>query len=654
MKENHENNGVSRPTVCVIGCGPGGMFFLHALATRRHRLQEEGDTEGLASLPDATCYERCSMPGGVWRSSRGRRGGNKSDGTPIDNLQGDGGAKGEKLKKEAIDSTPCEEDKKEDEDDFAPGLASLSDECSEESVSLTNMYESLWTNGHKEPMEFFDYTFDEHFGRPMPVYMCRQHMLNYMLCRVTSKEDIFKKYVRFNATVTSVSYDSSISKFLVSTVIEDERDRSRVIETKLFNKVIWAGGLNGLPNIPQNTINALQKGGFNGEMLHSTEVHDLDIAACGKRLVFIGGNYSAEDLALQSIKLGAERIFISSRGEETLVTETSAWPGNRVEILKGSVPTGVTADGNGIVFHPCEWNYTTKTYEANLEGEPTIVEDVSTVIFCTGYKANMDYIDPELRACMDFNKLSQITYRMPGGWKSKHNSLTEDLGHIQPSEEIGTGSCECVFLGSGIYRHLLMKNPNMMYLSEYTDFPILYIDVNAWVCLGYICGDVEIPPIHEMERRMMQQLVDEMSIPELRKGRDDNFYKVLDALPADHWYKKEDPSDDRYLQFWRENITYMVKVLARDMLIGGYPVDFGTYEELNNRGESLVTMGLIDEMSKCLLKKDGPDSAWRTFRDSDPKPFRSLHTGTTAAPLEGHWMDLDDDGHVLAHHDDTE
>lgn len=58
------------PTVALIGCGPGGMFFLHALATRRARLEKEGDTDGINKLPVVTCYEKASGPGGVWRSDR--------------------------------------------------------------------------------------------------------------------------------------------------------------------------------------------------------------------------------------------------------------------------------------------------------------------------------------------------------------------------------------------------------------------------------------------------------------------------------------------------------------------------------------------------------------------------------------------------------
>ena len=105
--------------VAIIGCGPGGMFFLHALALRRKRLEEEGNTSALEALPEVTCYERSSSPGGLWRADRNV-------------IDGEG--------------------------------------------KTTNMYEALWTNGPKECIEFFDYTYDEHFGRALVSYSCINNM----------------------------------------------------------------------------------------------------------------------------------------------------------------------------------------------------------------------------------------------------------------------------------------------------------------------------------------------------------------------------------------------------------------------------------------------------------------------------------------------
>jgi threonine dehydrogenase-like Zn-dependent dehydrogenase len=47
----HRRHADLRPTVAVIGCGPGGMFFLHAFASLRQKVQQDGDDEALAALP---------------------------------------------------------------------------------------------------------------------------------------------------------------------------------------------------------------------------------------------------------------------------------------------------------------------------------------------------------------------------------------------------------------------------------------------------------------------------------------------------------------------------------------------------------------------------------------------------------------------------
>jgi hypothetical protein len=88
--------------VALLGCGPGGMFFLHALATKRRKLQQTGDLEGLAALPEVTVYEKAPQPGGVWR--------------------------------ETTAETP-------------PGSV--------------GMFGGLWTNSASYNMEFFDFTFEK-------------------------------------------------------------------------------------------------------------------------------------------------------------------------------------------------------------------------------------------------------------------------------------------------------------------------------------------------------------------------------------------------------------------------------------------------------------------------------------------------------------
>src|SRR5690625_4038726 len=43
-----------------------------------------------------------------------------------------------------------------------------------------SMYRYLWSNGPKECLEFSDYTFDEHFGRPISSYPPREVLFDYI------------------------------------------------------------------------------------------------------------------------------------------------------------------------------------------------------------------------------------------------------------------------------------------------------------------------------------------------------------------------------------------------------------------------------------------------------------------------------------------
>jgi len=161
--------------------------------------------------------------------------------------------------------------------------------------SITFIDEALWTNGPKENIEFFDYTFQQHFGEtPLPVYMPRQPILEYMIGRVTKHcPEFFEKYMKFHTSVESVSYIESESKFEIVTrnVLTGEKI------TGEYDKCIWAGGENGRPKMPASMVNMFQAGGFAGRVIHSSDTANFEEDVKGKRVLLIGGGYSAEDLA---------------------------------------------------------------------------------------------------------------------------------------------------------------------------------------------------------------------------------------------------------------------------------------------------------------------------------------------------------------------
>ena len=76
-----------------------------------------------------------------------------------------------------------------------------------------SMYRYLWSNGPKEALEFADYTFEEHFGRPIASYPPRAVLWDYIKGRV-EKAGV-RGWVRFRTPVRRVDYSEATGKFTV-------------------------------------------------------------------------------------------------------------------------------------------------------------------------------------------------------------------------------------------------------------------------------------------------------------------------------------------------------------------------------------------------------------------------------------------------------
>lgn len=80
-----------------------------------------------------------------------------------------------------------------------------------------------------------------------------------------------------------------------------------------FDFVVVATGMYGRPNMPRTR----GREDFEGEVLHSSDFKNRE-AACGKRVVVVGGGKSAIDCAVASVKGGAEHV--------TLLYREAHWP----------------------------------------------------------------------------------------------------------------------------------------------------------------------------------------------------------------------------------------------------------------------------------------------------------------------------------------
>lgn len=408
--------------------------------------------------------------------------------------------------------------------------------------SHTLLDEALWTNGPKDSIEFFDYTFQDHFGdKALPVYMPRAPILEYITARCTRTcPDFLEKYIKFHTSVVNVKYVEDESKFQVVTrnVLTGE------IVTEKYDKCIWSAGENGRPLMPASLVKIFKEGGFKGRIIHSSDTADFESDCKGKRILLIGGSYSAEDLALMAIKVGAEKVYISTRqaasaeDDGDAVSWMGAWPFGKAEILEEQIPVRVTENGNCIQLEKVEWEFPNR-YESESDEVSTELRDIDTVIFCTGYVPNVEMLDEPLRQAAKRDPNLQL--EVPEDWKMTENPLTEYLGDVKPNDVRWYNSH---VTHPKIYRGVTIDNLSMMFILSDVSSPLCGIDVAAWLLVKFVTGQREIPSREEMWKQNAADAIHEMQSPVVRYRMDKAYYDayenaVEEASPEDRKAMKQ-------------------------------------------------------------------------------------------------------------------
>lgn len=280
--------------VAVIGAGPSGLAQLRAFQSAR----DKG-----ADIPEIVCFERQDDLGGLWNYTW--RTGTDEYGEPV--------------------------------------------HCS--------MYRYLWSNGPKECLEFADYTFDEHFGRPIASYPPREVLFDYIRGRL-EKADV-RGWIRFRHPVRTVTPKGD--GFTVRA--HDLRD-DRVYDED-FDFVVVASGHFSMPNVP--SFPGFTH--FNGRILHAHDFRDA-LEFKGKDVLVIGRSYSAEDIGSQCWKYGAASVTATYRSAPM----GFHWPERFEErpLLQG-------VDGNTCTFK----DGSTKRVDA--------------IVMCTGYLHHFPFLPDGLR-----------------------------------------------------------------------------------------------------------------------------------------------------------------------------------------------------------------------------------------------------------------
>ncbi len=282
--------------VAIIGAGPSGLAALRAFESARRKG---------ADIPEVICYEKQSDYGGLWNYTW--RTGLDEYGEPVHG----------------------------------------------------SMYRYLWSNGPKECLEFADYSFEEHFGRPIPSYPPRAVLHDYIKGRIDRSG--ITHYIKLNQTVRWVSYNDNTGKFSV-TVKDLQADEATTSE---FDHVIVACGHFSTPNMPD--FPGLRM--FRGRVLHAHDFRSADEFA-GKDVLLVGSSYSAEDIGTQCHKYGAKSVTFSWRTKPMGFN----WPESCAE-----VPLLTKIDGKTAHFR---------------DGTS---REVDAIVMCTGYLHHFPFIEDSLR-----------------------------------------------------------------------------------------------------------------------------------------------------------------------------------------------------------------------------------------------------------------
>jgi len=245
---------------------------------------------------------------------------------------------------------------------------------------------------------------------------------------------------------------------------------------------------------------------------------------------------------------------------------------------------------------------------------------------------------------------------------------------VIPDEEII--SCE-ISVCPGVYRGLLESNPNMMFLAENGDTPLFNIDINAWLLLAFIMGDVEIPTKDGMDIANKEFLRECMDDPNSRYMIDMNYQMASDKKISETDSETSESSDSSLssessessdslkpqdfvnekeegkkvtVHFASRTRTHAnaileyslrVKRAGKDAYDACYPLKLWDGVKLTGTARKIIDIMVKDEVSRSRVGPKGKGCR-KTFRDQDVSGYRSIHTGICAVPLPKLWLDIDE------------
>jgi len=352
--------------IAIIGAGPCGLSMLRAFEHLENKDEK---------IPEIVCFEKQEDWGGLWNYNW--RTGSDQYGDPVHN----------------------------------------------------SMYRYLWSNGPKECLEFADYSFDEHFGKPIPSFPPREVLQDYILGRVSKGK--LKNKIKLNTKVTNVNFNNEKFEITYQDKVKDE------ISKDTFDYLVVSTGHFSVPFIPEyKGMNS-----FPGRIMHSHDFRDAEEFR-GKDVIVLGSSYSAEDVALQCNKYGAKSVTIGYRNAPM----GFKWPKGMKEVH----------------------------YLDRLEGKKAIFkdgteQDADAIILCTGYLHHFPFLDESIKL-KTHNRLYPPKLYKGVVWQDNHKLLY--LGMQDQFHTFNMFDCQAWFA-----RDVIMGKIQMPSSDEINK------DINKWVAM---------------------------------------------------------------------------------------------------------------------------------------------------------------------------
>jgi len=635
LESNQDDD--ERIRVCVLGCGPAAMMFMHAI-----RAQKRTNIH-------VTVYEVGNGPtlrGGVV---------SHEDVKPVKHSVEENS---NYAAEEEGAFVGLEGEEKKDE-------SSTTD--NDQSSEAKGRYDeiSTWCQVPKELNEFWDYSFSQYFSEVLaemdvdskervfspktsiedimaPAYLPEDMMLDYLTRRCGCAgmlEEIIDEpsqplndsiELKFEHEVLSVSQNDVTGKFHVVT-----RDISNGTSTRrAYDRVVCATGTRTTPHTPPDVNRILCSEGYTGNILHCSEIKftmgtmegagRTVLNPVGLTVMLIGDSYTAEDVALQCVRRGAKAVYIASRDGGGVVSGVR-WNTNVVRIIT-ALPYKVV-HGTGLKCQAVYYDEDVKAYVRN-KMEPSIrIKNVAAVIYCTGFETDMDYLEPSLRIDPD------ARWSASEDWTMRENLLTKALGDVPPAHDDKFNPLfNCGLVHPSLYRCSLIQNPDMYFIQSNLMASWLDMDVQAWFVVKSICEDCFSLNLEERFSDTQDWLEESMQTVWLRYGMDPAYQTEFYAcLPPRHWAIMGG-NDVRYFELCLEQTEFEIRLIARNALLANYPVDFGDGKFRSHDTLSPIGKHVAVQSHQSYVDRIEDVMSFRNRR------FASKFTGVVSMPLS--WLEV--------------